>query len=66
MKKYKLVLDYPDKGVIQFDVRGKSGSIGHLVLTETGLAWKSKYKHKVDISEIPWDKVLNRIIEDSK
>ena len=61
MKKYKLVLDCPDKGVIQFDVRGKSGAIGHLVLTETGLAWKPKGKHKITGSEIPWERVESSV-----
>ena len=66
MKKYKLVLDCPDKGVIQFDIRGKSGAIGHLVLTETGLAWKPKGKQKISGSEIPWDKVSGGISSWSK
>lgn len=66
MKKYKLVLDCPDKGVIQFDIRGKSGTIGHLVLTETGLAWKSRHKQMIDGSEIPWENVPHGISEMQK
>ena len=66
MKKYKLVLDCPDKGVIQFDIRGKSGAIGHLVLTETGLSWKSKGKQKVSWPEILWANVPRGISEMQK
>lgn len=66
MEKYKLVLDCPDKGVIQFDIRGKSGAIGHLVLTETGLAWKSKHKQKIDGREIPWEDVSRGVSEMQK
>lgn len=66
MKKYKLVLDCPDKGVIQFDIRGKSGAIGHLVLTETGLAWKPKHKQKISGSEIPWENVPHGMSEMQK
>ena len=66
MKKYKLVLDCPDKGVIQFDIRGKSGAIGHLVLTETGLSWKSKGKQKISWPEILWANVPRGISEMQK
>ena len=65
MKKYKFVLDMPEDGTVQLDIRksyGDKKSIGHLVLSETGLGWRSVKKQKIDKQEICWDEVKNKLV----
>ena len=64
MKKYKFVMGFPEKGEVQIDVRDSrrdSKTIGHLVLSESGLGWKSVRRQKIDTAKIPWDRVASAI-----